>query len=116
MIKKLGAPLRRHSWRHRRAERTIGDVIWLPCRGRRESVRLAVTRKSPSYSYQHEHRIMLISYGLAVGLLGSWVPLSALREFFRIYEQVDTRRRALMLKQSKTRWQEEFERKALAPI
>jgi hypothetical protein len=53
-------------------QRSACAVLWpaeytkgleLPQRGRDESVRLAVTQKSPSYSYQHEHRIVLISYG-----------------------------------------------------
>jgi hypothetical protein len=43
------------------AEYTKG--LELPRRSRDDSVRLAVTQKPPSYSYQYEHRIALISYG-----------------------------------------------------
>jgi hypothetical protein len=43
-----------------RAERTIGDVTASMSRSSRER---QLTRKSPSYSYQHEHRIVLIAYG-----------------------------------------------------
>jgi hypothetical protein len=43
-----------------RAERTIGDVTASMSRSSRER---QLTRKSPSYSYQHEHRIVLLAYG-----------------------------------------------------
>jgi hypothetical protein len=43
------------------AEYTKGQE--LPRKSRDDSVRLAITQKPPCYSYQHEHRIALISQG-----------------------------------------------------